>query len=104
MSNSIPPLTGLISAPFTAFHTDGSLDPKGSGPSGAFAPQVNFSVTAAPETLMIPFVGAGGPTGGNPLVPLDKSKLTGVQWQFTVAAGPENSCHVDVTIDNVMFF
>ena len=26
MSNSIPPLTGLISAPFTAFHTDGSLD------------------------------------------------------------------------------
>jgi hypothetical protein len=87
-----------------SIHTDGSLDPKGSGPSGAFAPQVNFSVTAAPETLMIPFVGAGGPTGGNPLVPLDKSKLTGVQWQFTVAAGPENSCHVDVTIDNVMFF
>jgi N-acetylneuraminate lyase len=26
MSNSIPTLTGLISAPFTAFHPDGSLD------------------------------------------------------------------------------
>ena len=35
---------------------------------------------------------------------IDKSKLTGVQWQFTTAMGTDNHCTVDITIDNVMFF
>ncbi len=52
----------------------------------------------------MPFNGPGGPTGGNPAIPVDTTKLVGVQWQITTAAGLENSCNVDLTIDNVRFF
>ena len=31
-------------------------------------------------------------------------KLTGVQWQFTIAAGATNACMVDIVIDNVGFY
>jgi hypothetical protein len=87
-----------------AVHTDDTLDPRGSGGPGSFAPQQAFIVTATPTTVMVLFAGKNAPTGGNPPVPLDRSRLTGVQWQFTVAPGTANSCHVDITIDNVTFF
>ena len=52
---------------------------------------------------MMPFAGAGAPTGGSPAIPIDPARLTGVQWQFTTAAAgtSRNSCVVDITIDNV---
>jgi hypothetical protein len=85
-------------------HSDNVFDPKGSGPAGSFAPQANFIVSPTVTTLMMPFNGAGAPIGGNPPIPIDRARLTGVQWQFTTASGPANSCSVDITIDNVRFF
>jgi hypothetical protein len=53
---------------------------------------------------MMPFSGTGAPSGGSPSTALDKTKLTGVQWQFTVAAGTTNNCAVDLTLDNISFY
>ena len=61
-------------------------------------------VSPTVTTVMMPFAGPGAPSGGSPAIAVDKSKLTGVQWQFTTAVGTENSCIVDITIDNVRFF
>lgn len=85
-------------------HTDNTFDPKGAGPPGSYAPQAAFEVTSTPTTIMMPFAGTGAPTGGSPAIPVDKSRLTGVQWQFTTPAGMDQSCTVDITIDNVRFF
>jgi hypothetical protein len=85
-------------------HTNNAVDPKGSGDSSSFAPQASFTVSPTTVTLMFPFSGPGAPTGGNPAIGVDPTKLTGVQWQFTTPAGTENSCVVDITIDNVRFF
>jgi hypothetical protein len=82
-------------------HLDSTVDPKGSGPPGAFAPQAGLSVTPTPATVMMPF---NGPGGGSPPIPIDSARLTGVQWQLTTAAGTDNTCAVDLTIDNVRFF
>ncbi|HEY7376643.1 MAG TPA: hypothetical protein VIF57_31075 [Polyangia bacterium] len=79
-------------------------DPRGIGDVGAYAPQAPLTVTATPVTVMMPFRGTGAPVAGSPAIPVDPTELLGVQWQFTTAAGTENSCHVDVTIDNVRFF
>ena len=46
---------------------------------------------------MMPFSGTGAPAGGSPATAIDKMKLTGVQWQFTIAAGATNACTVDIT-------
>jgi hypothetical protein len=51
---------------------------------------------------MVPFVGGSLGTG-SPATSIDKSKLTGVQWQFTVPAGT-GTCMVDIIIDNVAFY
>jgi hypothetical protein len=85
-------------------HADRTLDPRGSGPPSAWAPQAPLTVTATPTTVMMPFFGTGAPSGGAPPVPIDPSRLTGVVWQFTVALGTANSCVADLTIDNVRFF
>lgn len=79
-------------------------DPKAAGPKGSYAPQLTITVPATATTMMVPFTGTGGPQGGSPATAVDKSKLTGVQWQFTTAGGTTNSCAVDVTIDNVKFY
>ena len=73
-------------------HTDTTFDPKGSGPPGSWSPQAPLMVTVTPTTVMVPFSGAGAPIGGSPAIGIDKARLTGVQWQFTVAAGAANSC------------
>jgi hypothetical protein len=85
-------------------HTSNAVDPKGSGDASAYAPQAALMVSPTVTTVMMPFSGPGSPTGGSPAIAVDRSKLTGVQWQFTTAAGADNSCMVDITIDNVRFF
>ena len=62
------------------------------------------TVPATTTTIQVPYFGAGAPTGGSPAISVDPLRLVGVQWQFTTAAGTENSCTVDITIDNVRFF
>jgi hypothetical protein len=83
-------------------------DPKASGPMGAYAPQLPVA-TPFTTPLMVPFAGTGAPTGGSPTaVAIDPAKLTGLQWQFTIAAaaegGTSSNCTADITIDNVMFY
>jgi hypothetical protein len=85
-------------------HSNNASDPKGAGDSTSYAPQAPVTVTSAVQTIMMPFTGAGAPTGGSPAVGVAKDKLTGVQWQFTTAAGAANSCMVDIIIDNVAFY
>ena len=85
-------------------HTDNTLDPKGSGPLGAYAPQVPLTIATVPTTVMVPFFGVGAPVGGSPAVPVDPARLTGLIWQFTTTSGTTSSCSVDATIDNVRFF
>ena len=85
-------------------HSNNATDPKGSGDATSYAPQAAVTATSTVTPVMMPFSGAGAPSGGNPAVGVEKSKLTGVQWQFTVAAGTTNNCAVDLTIDNVKFY
>jgi hypothetical protein len=85
-------------------HSNSAVDPKGSGDASSFAPQAPLTVSATVTTVLMPFAGTGAPTGGNPPTPVDPARLTGVQWQFTTAAGAGNGCNVDITIDNVRFF
>jgi hypothetical protein len=85
-------------------HSNNAVDPKGTGDSTVYAPQAALVVTPTPTTVMMPFSGDGAPIGGNPAIPIDPTRLTSLQWQFTTAAGTENSCVVDVIIDNVRFF
>ena len=66
---------------------------KGSGDSTSYAPQAALTVSSTVTTVMMPFSGTGAPAGGNPAVDVDKSKLTGVQWQFTTAAGHDEQLH-----------
>jgi len=85
-------------------HADHTMDPKGSGPVGSYAPQASLTATGTTQTIKMPFTGTGAPSGGSPALAVDKDKLIGVQWQFTTAAGTSTSCNVDVTIDNVKFY
>jgi len=85
-------------------HMDSTIDPKGSGPAGSYSPQLSVTVPATTTTIPVPYFGPSAPTGGSPAISVDPLRLVGVQWQFTTAAGAENSCTVDITIDNVRFF
>jgi hypothetical protein len=89
-------------------HANNASDTKGSGDSTSYAPQLAIAaLTATPTTMMVPFSGTGAPSGGSPSTPLDKSKLTGVQWQLTTAAAVGDAgggCVLDMTIDNVKFY
>jgi hypothetical protein len=85
-------------------HMDAMIDPKGSGPLGAYAPQATLTIPPTTTTMMMPFTGPSAPSGGSPSIAIDPFRLVGVQWQFTTAPGVENSCVVDLTIDNVRFF
>jgi hypothetical protein len=83
-------------------------DPKASGPMGSYSPQLGVA-TPFTATMMVPFAGTGAPTGGSPAATaIDPAKLTGVQWQFTIAAaagdGGAGSCTADITIDDVKFY
>jgi len=87
-------------------HSDAVANPsdkKAGGPAGAYAPQASLTPATAVATVMMPFAGTGAPAGGSPATGIDKQKLTGVQWQFTIAAGTA-TCMVDIVIDNVSFY
>jgi hypothetical protein len=81
---------------------------KASGPAGSYPPQIGVTPTAANQTLMIPFTGSNAPTGGSPMSAVDPTKITGIQWQFTVpAAGGDAgsaACMANLTIDNIAFY
>ena len=85
-------------------HSNNATDPKGAGDASVYAPQATLTVTTTPTPTMMPFSGTGAPSGGNPALAVDKAKLTGVQWQFTVPAAATAACVVDITIDNVSFY
>jgi hypothetical protein len=86
--------------------------PYSTGPAGAYPPQSTLTdaqVTAAPQTLMMPFTGTT--IFGDPQTPLDTTKLIFVLWQFTIPAGAPATadggtpaCVADITIDNVAFY
>jgi len=42
-------------------------------------------------------------TAGSPVGPVDPTKLTSIQWQFTIAAGT-GTCDASLTITNVKFY
>jgi hypothetical protein len=87
-------------------HADAVANPsdkKAGGPAGSYAPQAAVTVSSTVTTMMVPFVGGSLGTG-SPATPIDKSKLTGVQWQFTVGPGATSACMVDLVIDNVSFY
>ena len=85
-------------------HESESFDPRGTGDATVYAPQALVpGPTATPVTIAMPFSGTSAPAGGNPAVAIDKTKLTRVQWQFTVAP-MTGTCAVDVRIDDVTFY
>jgi hypothetical protein len=61
-------------------------------------------ITTTVTTVSFPFAGAGMPEGGSPAVPVDKTKLTGMQLQFTIAGGTSNACMVDLVVDDAEFY
>jgi hypothetical protein len=84
-------------------HENASVDSRGTGDATAYGPQARVPGPAAsPATILMPFSGAGAPTGGNPAVAIDETKLTRVHWQFAVP--PASSCAVDILIDDVTFY
>jgi hypothetical protein len=102
-------------------HSDHTTDTvKGAGPAGAYSPQITLTaaqITTAVQTIKIPFTGTGAPSGGMPASAIDPSKLTGIQWQFTIPAGTAatgdggatdggaaGGCNATLTIDNISFY
>jgi hypothetical protein len=79
----------------------------GTGGEGAHSPFTNITaaqLTAAPQTLRMPFAGQ---MGGVPPTLIDRSKLTDLKWIFFVdpsTPGGPSSCVGDVTIDDVRFY
>jgi hypothetical protein len=85
-------------------HSNNAKDVKGAGDMNSYSPQKDITIPATVTTMKIPFTGTDAPSGGNPAVGIEKSKLTGVQWQFKTGATTTAGCMVDVTIDNVKFY
>ncbi len=81
------------------------------GGRGAYPPQTQFTssqITSVAQTVSVPFSGQED-IRGNPPLPLDKSKLTGVLWQFTVSPAGNiedgtTACVADIDIDDVKFY
>ncbi len=82
---------------------DVSTDPKGSctlGTGNCYSPQKAVTLPTTPTAVQVAWADA---TGGNPVGAVNTKELTGIQWQFTVAAGSV-ACTADVTITGVKFF
>jgi hypothetical protein len=88
----------------------GVVDPKAAGPAGSYAPELSITsaeLTATPTTFFVPFAGTGAPVGGSPAIPLDPTKLVGVQWQMSTpfaSDGGATECVWNVNISNVRFY
>ena len=69
--------------------------------ANCFSPQKSLTVSSSPTQMRIQWEDTG--TTGNPVGPVDESKLTGLQWQFTIPAG-SGTCSASLSITNVHFF
>jgi hypothetical protein len=93
----------------SAHTTVGSDAMRGTGPDGAYPPQYSIPasmVTTTPTTIMIAF-NDPALSGGEPPVttsPIDKTKITGVQWQFSQSNTATAPCTGSITIDDVTFY
>jgi hypothetical protein len=105
-------LSGTISAACTmqfsindSEHEDAAatMDPKASGPAGAYAPQLPLTPMTTATLVKVPFTGAGSPMGGMPPAGIDVKKLTGIQWQFSIPAGT-GMCMANITVSNVAYY
>jgi hypothetical protein len=77
--------------------------PYATGAPSAYPPEAAVTPGPTPATLMMPFV--GGPSGGNPPIAVDTTKLTLVLWEFQVApSGGALPCVADITVDDVKFY
>ena len=85
--------------------TDSAVDSKGtckvsSTITSCYAPQKSLTVSSSPTQVRI---GWDDTTGGSPVGPVDESKLTGLQWQFTIPGG-SGTCSASITISNLKFY
>jgi hypothetical protein len=77
------------------------------GPAGAYALPIKIPasrVTMIPQTIEGAFTSQ---SGGNPPVPIDRSKLILFVWQFNVPASARattDPCTADITVSNVRFY
>jgi hypothetical protein len=78
-----------------------TTDPKGTC-TGSSCYSSQYTVASIPATASPVMVLFSQQTEGMPAAAVDKGKLVGVQWQFTVPMGM--ACMADVTISNVSFF
>jgi hypothetical protein len=91
-----------------AAHQDAASGaPYATGPAGSYQPQATIAATQLgpnPITLKMPFV--GGPAGGSPETPVDKTKLIFVLWQFNIdpATGDSAHCVADIKVDDVKLY
>ena len=92
-------------------HEDPTLAARfAAGKRGAYPPQTRLEksqVAPVAQTVTIPFDAPG--MRGNPPLPLDKSNMTGVVWQFTVGMASNiddgtRACVADLDIDDVVFY
>jgi hypothetical protein len=89
-------------------HTNASDDAmRGLGTGSAYAPQLDISkmVASTAAVVMIPF--ASTFTGGSPAVTTsypDKTKFTGIEFQFTQPMTATKTCMGMLTIDDVKFY
>jgi hypothetical protein len=66
--------------------------------ASCYAPSAPLTVTATPQVQMISFTGV---TGGNPVMVVDKARLSGLQWGFAI---PPTGCIATIIIDDVTFY
>ena len=83
-----------------------ATDAKGSCTAAScYAAQAAVTVPATTATISIAYSGvSGGAPVAGALTTASETYLTGVQWQFTVAANATANCVVDLTLDNVTFY
>lgn len=95
---------GLVFSFNDSEHGTAGSDPmRGAGPDGSYSPQFTIPatmVTTAVQTVTVHFT---DPTGGSPATAVDKTKLTGVQWQFSQSNTATAACSANITVDDITF-
>lgn len=97
VSGSVSDSCQLVFGANDVAHDDHSQDPKGTCDAGSscYSPNmvVATPITSTATSVKIPWIMGGSV----PDVPLDPSKLTGVQWQFTINPTPDGGTSADCT-------
>jgi hypothetical protein len=76
---------------------------RGVAADGSYSPQFTIPAAMVGATAMTVTVPFTSPTGGSPATAVDKTKITGVQWQFGQANTATTACSANITIDDVTF-